>query len=284
MFRNICFTINNWTEEDFDLLHNSGKWYSYLIYGFEMGETGTPHLQGYAELQKRMRLNSVKKILPRAHIEARKGTAEEAADYCKKEGDFEERGIISKQGERLDLDKVRTEALEMGMRGVTSKFNQQQIHVAEKFLCYNETERDWKPEVIWIWGKTGTGKSKLARELTGDDTYTKNTANKWWDGYDSHENIIIDDFRCSWWDLTYMLALIDRYAMRVEVKGGTRQILAKKIIITSAFAPNECYRGTGEAIEQLLRRVDNIIHLGVPDVPEVVKGNTDTLTNPLENI
>lgn len=277
LFRNICFTINNWEEPDRDLLLTDG-WYSYLVFGYEVGANGTPHIQGYAELSHRMRLKTLQKYLPRAHIEARRGSAKQAADYCKKDKDFEEYGEMSQQGSRNDLDIVRKTAADEGMRGVTAVYNYQQIMVAEKFLTYNEDEREWKPHVTWFHGTTGTGKSKQARERLGDDVYTKNTASKWWNGYDRHEDVIIDDFRDSWWDLTYMLALLDRYGFRVETKGGMRQMLARRIIVTSAFHPKDCYRGTGEAIQQLLRRVDDIVEC-VPLVPEVAEGNNEASAN-----
>lgn len=275
MFRNFCFTINNYSEEDY---HNLLKIPAeYLIIGYETGEKGTPHIQGYIELKKRTRFETLKKMMPRAHIETRKGTSAQAADYCKKDGKYEEWGTRKMQGKRNDLDKVRECALNDGMRTVTSIYNTQQIRVAEKFLTYNEEPRNWKPLVIWIYGPTGTGKSKLARELiTSEDIYTKNTGTKWWDGYDKHENVIIDDFRPSWWDITYMLNLIDRYEFRIEYKGGSRQFVPKTIIITSSLHPKDCYYNTGEAIDQLLRRIDIIENL-VPNVPEVEEGNTISL-------
>lgn len=272
MYKSICFTINNWTVDDIEKLLNAK--YTYVITGFEIGAEGTPHIQGYMELQSQSRLTTLKKFFPRAHIERRMGSQEQAINYCKKDNNFVEDGEYKVQGKRNDLDKVRTIALEQGMRAVTDTFNYQGIKVAEKFLTYNEEPRNWKPTVVWLWGKTGVGKSKLARELCdSDDIYTKNTGTKWWDGYDKHECVIIDDFRPSWWDITYMLGLLDRYEFKVEFKGGLRQFVPRKIIVTSALSPEECYRNTGEAIGQLVRRIDIIENL-VSDVSEVEGGNT----------
>lgn len=153
------------------------------------------------------------------------------------------------------------------MRAVCVAASLQQIRVAEKYLTYCEDPRDWKPEVIWLTGPSGSGKSRRAREICGEDVYTKNTGHKWWDGYDGHEDVILDDFRDSWWPITYMLALIDRYEFQVEYKGGMRQMRAKRIIITSIFTPDTMYRGTGECQQQLARRIDC-----VTDVTEVGKG------------
>lgn len=259
--RNVCFTVNNYTVEDLCTLADAAPAFAYLVVGYETGETGTPHLQGYGELLRQTRFSTVQKYLPRGWIAARKGTAEQAKAYCLKGGYYTCYGVQKRQGNRTDLCKVRTIAIEEGLRAVTGQFNFQAIRVAEKFLTYNEEPRDWKPTVAWLWGPTGTGKSRVAREIVGtDDYFTKSDGTKWWDGYDGHEAVIIDDFRDSWWPLTYTLGLLDRYEFKVEYKGGYRQFKPRTIVVTSCAGPAQMYRGTGEAVEQLLRRVDVIEH------------------------
>lgn len=272
MLRNFVFTINN-------PLENGGPkicdWLdekcSYVIIGCETGEQGTFHWQGYAELRSPCRRSTLLGLRFRWHIEPRMGTQKQAIDYCKKDANYISHGKRRKQGHRGDLDRIRGIADEDGMRTVCMVGNLQQIRVAEKYLTYNELPRSWKPEVIWLWGPSGVGKSKTARELCGEDVYTKNNGNKWWDGYDGHEDVIIDDFRDSWWPITYMLALLDRYEMMVEYKGGFRQFRAKKIVITCIFSPKAMYSGTNECRKQLKRRLDRVVEL-VSDVAEVGEG------------
>ena len=142
--------------------------------------------------------------------------------------------------------------------------NLQQIRIAEKYLTYCEEPRNWVPNVYWLYGPSGAGKSKRAREICKEDVYCKNNGTKWWDGYDNHEYVIIDDFRDSWWPITYMLALLDRYEFLVEYKGGYRQFRAKTIVVTSINHPDSMYANTGECRNQLARRLTS-----VTDVSEV---------------
>ena len=101
--RDWCFTINrpNYNEEEEDDFRKALEDHSnYWIYGRERGENGTRHWQGFVQLKTKARLRTVKTQLPfgRAHLEKRRGTPEEAAAYCKKEGDFVEGGVRKTAG------------------------------------------------------------------------------------------------------------------------------------------------------------------------------------------
>lgn len=279
-FANFCFTLNNYTwDEELDLLCTDLP-VLYMCFGHETGDKGTPHLQGYCELSHVMRMSAIKKLgigFQRMHMEARRGTQNEAIKYCKKGSNFIEFGTrkVNKQGQRKDLDECRTAARDYGMKEVSCWANLQEIRVAEKYLQYNEPRRTWKPEVTWVYGVTGSGKSKMAHE-TLPDAYTKSDGSKWWDGYDGHEDVILDDFRGDWMKLSELLTLTDRYERRIEFKGGSRQFLAKRIFITSSKHPHDCYNTSDENMNQLLRRIDKIIELKIDTVP--TDTSSDTLT------
>jgi len=129
--------------------------------------------------------------------------------------------------------------------------------MAECILKYHEPKRTDKPYVRWFWGATGTGKSKLAYEILGDECYTCLSTGKWFEGYDGHDNVLIDDMRKDFLKFHELLRLLDRHAFRVECKGGSRQFRATQIIITSCYAPDTLF-DTREDIQQLLRRIDEI--------------------------
>lgn len=264
--RNICFTINNWSPEDHDSLLKLS--YKYIVIGEEVGESGTPHLQGYIEFKNPINFNTLKKKLPRAHMEKRCGTAKQASDYCKKDGTFYEDGEISNQGKRSDIDKV-VELIEDGnsLKDIATlepksyiKFNKGIIALKNALI----EPRNEKPIVQVFYGPTGTGKSHSAREVFNDcdiPYYTWTPARKtWWDGYDGHKGVLMEEFRGTPnMPLNYLLVLLDRYECPVECKGGTLEFVGTRIIITSSKHPKDWYEdASNDRIDQLLRRIDHI--------------------------
>jgi len=258
--RGWCYTINNYTDEDVIAVNEMKNHAQYIVNGFEEGgQNQTPHIQGFVYFACQKTFSRVKKFLGKAHIEKMKGTPQQASDYCKKDGNFQEHGELPAQGKRNDLDEIR-EVIKNGggmKKVVEIATSYQSVKMAEQILKYTEKARDWKPNVKWFYGGTGTGKSRTAYEILGEECYTCLSTGKWFDGYDAHENVLVDDMRRDFMKFHELLRFIDRYAYRVETKGGTRQFLAKNIIITSAFHPGDLYE-TREDVGQLLRRIDEI--------------------------
>lgn len=90
-----CFTINNPTVDDRQNLVtlSTSQHFSYLVFGNEIGDSGTPHIQGFVIFNVRKRFQTAKDLIGgRAHLEAARGTDYQAAEYCKKDGDFAEFG------------------------------------------------------------------------------------------------------------------------------------------------------------------------------------------------
>lgn len=95
--KNFCFTINNYSDDTIELLSDlvkDGK-ANYIVFGLEVGDLRTPHLQGYIQLPKKKRFSQVKEIIGGVgHIteEYRNSTALHCITYCKKDGNFQEYG------------------------------------------------------------------------------------------------------------------------------------------------------------------------------------------------
>lgn len=256
--RNWTYTLNNYSDEDIALVR--GLITTYHVCGREVGDSGTPHLQGYIEMETQQTLSALKKKLPKAHLEVAKGNADQNKVYCTKDKDvLLETGKPKRQGNRTDIDAVRENLADgANMRAVVETARSlQSIRMAEIYLTYHEEKRDWKPVVKWFYGPAGSGKTRQAHAESVDPFVCGNTI-KWWQGYDKHEHVIVDDFRTSFCKLDELLKLLDRYPFLVECKGSSRQLLAKQIIVTSPYKPEHFYADTGEDIAQLLRRIDEI--------------------------
>lgn len=102
--RNWCWTLNNYTPEEYDFLVSKDlvDELNYHIVAKEVGEKGTPHLQGYTVFKKTIRLSAVKKLFQtnRVALFARKGTHEQASDYCKKTEEYKEFGLVSEHAKK----------------------------------------------------------------------------------------------------------------------------------------------------------------------------------------
>lgn len=77
-----CFTWNN--PSDDEILSINDWDYKYLIFQKEVGQNGTPHLQGFIQFEKQTRLSALKKLSKRIHWEKRRGSPYEASHYCEK--------------------------------------------------------------------------------------------------------------------------------------------------------------------------------------------------------
>lgn len=274
--RNWCFTLNNPKKGSMNKIYRlvDEDKITYLVEGREVGESGTPHIQGYLEYHTTISMKSLKNLVgEKFHWEVRRGTGQQAADYCKKDGEWEEWGEIKNEhGKRKDWTTMRNmigegssirELLDEGHDSL------QCVQYMERVAKYSETPRKTKPLVIWLYGSSGIGKSKWAND-TFPDAYWSETY-QWWDGYDQHKAVIVDDYRADFCKFHELLKLIDRYPFKVAIKGGYRQMLAKVFVFTSNKSPYDIWRSrTDEDIQQLMRRIDISVNMddevyGIPN-------------------
>lgn len=274
--RNWCITINNYTKEDLENIQllQASLIVKYYIYGIEVGESGTPHIQGYVEFSNGVGLKRVVQLIGKhGHYEPRRGTQEQAIKYCKKDENFTEQGTKSNDnGVRKDWFAINHN-VKIGMpirNQIEEGYNCLQcIQHIEKISKYLEPVRNHMPRVWWLWGPSGSGKSKYAFE-TFPDAYWVDTF-QWWDGYDGHSAVIIDDYRFDFCKFNELLRLLDRYPYKVPIKGGYRQFVAKDIIITTPENVDETWEAqTYENLLQLKRRIYKEIEFA-----QATLGNTE---------
>lgn len=260
--RNYCFTYNNYPD-DLDFINAKlTDLCTYAIYGKEIGESGTPHLQGYFQLKKKERITGLVKKFPGVYFAVAKGGYESNRAYCSKDGEIFSVGTPSTVGQRAGLSDA------VGLVKEKRKLSDVALAFPEVYAKYHRglealssalaPTRNFKTEVYWFYGATGTGKSRRFAD-SEPDGYWKPSVNKWWNGYDGHDAVIVDDYRRDFCTFAELLRLFDRYPMSVETKGGTRPFLAKRLYITTPKSPQDTWEGrTEEDLQQLLRRIDHV--------------------------
>lgn len=252
------FTFNNYTENDIELV--KGFIEANCVYGIfekEIGKVcGTPHLQGHFTLKNPKSWGAIMALVPFSFVEARR-SVKYSDLYCTKDkSDVWSFGSQPKQGNRTDIETVR-ELVKSGanMRDIADICTTVgQLAFAEKLRNIYSESRNWEVDVMWLYGASGTGKTRYASEQAPLAWWSGKNL-RWWDGYDRHEDIIIDDFRGDFCTLHELLRITDRYPYPIEVKGSTRQLLCRRIFITAPYHPEKVYRNSGENLKQLARRL-----------------------------
>jgi hypothetical protein len=260
-----CWTLNNYTDEEEAALQALGEELpeiKYLVFGKETGENGTPHLQGFISFTGRKTLGYVKRLISdRSHQEVARGSPKQAADYCKKDGDFSEYGELPKgQGGRSDLEAVAKKIKEgASFRTIAEEHPQVVLRYGSGVLRLKQhfrPKRTGPPEIWVLWGKTGTGKSRRVWEFANLEELWVHPGDRWFDGYDGHKAVLFDDFDGGWFKITYLLKLIDRYAFTVPVKGGFSWWVPSIIYFTTNIHPRDWYPNALEEHKRaLLRRL-----------------------------
>ena len=256
------FTINNYTEEDITFV--MGLEVSKITCSKEVGEEGTPHLQGACTFYRNYRLKGVKKLHDKAHWEM--GIASQDFNYCKKRGSEVIRDENNKvQGKRNDIQEIR-EGLEAGddIKQVLKKARSMaSVNFAKTWLTEmaEHLPPDTKIQIHWYYGASGTGKTRKVLQDCQPRPYIP-INHKWWDGYQGQDAVLLDDLRPDWCKPAELLRLLDpyRHEYRGEIKGGSRPLVATKIYITAPYHPEDFWKDINEDPKQLLRRIDLLIH------------------------
>lgn len=164
--RGWCFTLNNYTEEDFNKLKDTcTQFCKKFIIGKEVGKKGTPHLQGYVYFQDGKTFDAVKQLLGTAlHLEKAKGTAEQNKKYCGKDENYIMQGFDTTDKEAFDVEynkriQERKSNLLINYENISWKRWQNDV------LQVLEQEPDSRT-IHWVFDPIGnSGKSFLTKYL-----------------------------------------------------------------------------------------------------------------------
>lgn len=154
-----CLTLNNYTKKEHEeLITNLVRISSRWIVGQEVGDSGTPHLQGYWEFKddKRGRPSELKLSHNRTHFERAKGSDVQNWKYCSKEEKFKEDGFTRTW-------KIQNKILQIKV------ISEEEMYDWQKRLK-NTVERDMitpnDRKIYWLYDTDGNkGKTSMAKWL-----------------------------------------------------------------------------------------------------------------------
>jgi len=293
--RHACFTVNNWTDETIKMLTEyqmiPANKCNYICWGQEVGESNTPHLQGYVQWTKPTRWASLAKKW-KAHMENAMGSSVDARDYCMKDGTFVEFGefrdiaALVKAGNVKGGDVRGDQVAAMWASAKQAAMEGRMDDIPAELYCKyvknfeyirqqaqarpDDLDGDLKRKNIWIHGPPGTGKSRLARMLMNPAEMYLKPRNKWWDSYRGEDFVLFEEpgKKDAEWLGEFLKIWADRYAFQGEVKGSSRMIRPKYFLVTSNYSIEDIFGEDRMMMEAVQRRFQSwILPYGSPTNP-----------------
>lgn len=237
------------------------------------------HQHGYIELNKKKQFNIIFDYLKQydngVHIEICKGKQSDNIKYIRKNGVYREYGESKKQGQRTDITTslYRNKNLKEFIQNEPALYVRYRSGIEGYYRTLVGSDyipNDDKPIVIWLYGDSGTGKSRTIKHYIktkirdGYRCWRAPLCNKngWFDGYAGQDLVYIDELRYNTYDFNDLLQLLDYDTPQVPVKGFFVDFNPKVILITSNQHPSQTYEYINDENKyQLVRRIDYIYEI-----------------------
>ncbi len=265
---------------------------AYYCMADEQGEKEkTPHTHVFFALEHPTRFSTIKRRFQTAHIDRAEGTAAECRAYVQKSGKwansdkaetsipgtFEEWGElpIERQGERTDLALLyqlikdglsNYEIMEQNPDYMLSLEKIERARQAVREQQYRETFR--KLEVTYIWGPTGTGKTRSVMErYSYSGVYRVTDYAHPFDAYQGEDVLLLDEYSSNF-KIRDLLNYLDGYPLTLPARYSNRVACYTKVYIISNLClskqyPNEQYDSPA-TFAALLRRIHKVIRYTAP--------------------
>lgn len=246
----------------------------------EAPTTGHKHIHIYTQFKNTIKL-SIKKCCG-AHIEKCLGTPQQNKAYIEKDGNIIwEYGNMRKNGGYHTIGEVKAMNIEernelpIQYANIVEKLNRKDAEKQTFMEMLKEIKENKLkgPEVIYITGKTGKGKTyhgyqiaidKFPLEKIGKITIENNFFSI---VNEEAECFIIEEFRASQLHASAFLQLTDKYGYNANTKGGFVMLRPKCLIICSIIRPTELYINE-EVNKQFLRRITQTIDMNGDELQE----------------
>lgn len=263
----------------------------------EIGSEGTYHTHLYICFQNPKMHTVIGNAFPGAHRENVKGTSQQNRDYVLKDGDkynkqadgsydyvdssgkrhtgtnfgdtFMEWGEMPReqQGKSKDVEKILAllrdgaNNMEIVEQVPSAMLNMDKVERTRSMFRDAEFADCWRDlEVTYIFGKTGSGKTRSVMDKYGYSSCYRVTDYKYpFDTYDGQDVLIFEEFRSS---LKHgdMLNYLDGYPLLLPCRYFNRQACFTKVFIITNIPPDEQYRNVDkESRDAFYRRITKVV-------------------------
>lgn len=246
----------------------------------------TPHTHIFIACSSPVRFSTIKRHFPEGHIEQARGSCEENKSYIEKsgkwesdpkgdtsmKGSFEEWGEmpVERQGARSDLDflyqlvkdgKSNFEILEENSDYLLRLTDIERVRQTVKAEEFRTKFREM--QVTYLWGKTGSGKTRYVMEREGYAAVYRVTEYEHpFDGYAGQETLVLDEYR-SQLKISELLNLLDGYPLELRCRYSNKTACFTTVYIISNLALSAQYPmlqyEQPETWQALLRRIHHIV-------------------------
>lgn len=280
------------TKYDYDNIMNKLKEFVNLRYwcmSYEIGlEEKTPHIHLFLCFENQIRFRTIKAIFPHPHIDKCKGSVQENKDYVFKEGKWKysaksETRIEGKQfeggempeemqGKRADLEELYG-MIKSGMTNIQIfeenpayiKYFDKIENVRQQYRMdkYKNTWRNL--HVVYIWGKSGIGKTRSVMEKYGyENVYRITNYENPFDSYKGQDIIMFEEYR-SQLRIHDMLNYLDGYPVELPCRYADKVACFTRVYLVSNMDFDMQYKEIqatqAETWKAFCRRVHEIIHM-----------------------
>ena len=267
-------TINNPQEKGYDhdkikSILETFKSCVYWVMSDEVGEQGTYHTHFFLYCSSAVRFSTLQNKFTGAHFEMARGTCEENRNYIYKLGKWEktnkketnleetheENGQmpVERQGQRNDIndlyDMIKSgmtdfEIIEDNPNYMTRL---EKIERTRQIVREEKFKNTWRElDVYYVYGRTGTGKTRSVMDAFGyDKVYRITDYDHPFDGYDSQDVIIFEEFRSSL-KIQDMLNYLDGYPLTLPCRYNNKVACYTKVYIITNIAFNEQFKSVQE--------------------------------------
>ena len=250
----------------------------YYIFQIEKGENEqTEHIQGFISFNIAKRFQTMKNVLPFAHLEKALGTNSQCRDYCSKSetrvaGPFEF-GQFAEERERTDIrDFLELTKAGASKEDLSTLYPSLYIKYGQKIDLIRSTKsekyqtlcRDVK--VTYIYGPSGVGKTTKVRRLLGfnDAFWVHNYDNSMFTNYTGQDNLVFDEY-CGDIKIPTLNQFLNINPIQLRGLNCVKYGAYHNVYIISNFAPKELYkdiqRTSPHIFQTFLRRLHTIIYI-----------------------